>query len=279
MAANPGRRLALFSALLTTTWLIAPVTSFALPSARSGAPVGATLTLSGLNGEKLAVTLTKVVDPAKPADEYNAPPTGDRLVATQFRIVNIGSVDFDDAIDNDVQLVDDAGQGYTAAYETVAGGQSFPVVRILPGDDRLGYVVFEVPARSRLAEVQFVPDSGFSDDTGQWAVTSVAAQPPAKPAPPAATPADVVRAYYDAINAHDYREAWNLGGKNFGGSYAAFAAGFSDTLNDAITVNSTTGDVVNVSLDAEQNDGSFRDYSGTYTVRNGLIVAAHLKRD
>jgi len=136
-----------------------------------------------------------------------------------------------------------------------------------------------VPVRGRLAEVQFVPDSGFSDDTGQWAVTSVAAQPPAKPAPPAATPADVVRAYYDAINAHDYREAWNLGGKNFGGSYAAFAAGFSDTLNDAITVNSTTGDVVNVSLDAEQNDGSFRDYSGTYTVRNGLIVAAHLKRD
>lgn len=89
---------------------------------------------------------------------------------------------------------------------------------------------------------------------------------------------DVVRAYFDAINAGDYRRAWDLGGKNLGGSYESFVAGFADTVNDTVTVTSTNGAEVLVTLDAEQSDGSIRHFVGTYTVRGGVITAAHVVR-
>jgi hypothetical protein len=47
------------------------------------------MTLNGLSdGEVVAVTLTKVVDPGTPADEFSTPQGGDRLAGTQFRLAN-----------------------------------------------------------------------------------------------------------------------------------------------------------------------------------------------
>jgi hypothetical protein len=96
--------------------------------------------------------------------------------------------------------------------------------------------------------------------------------------PPAADPASVVGAYYNAINAHDYATAWNLGGKNLGGSYASFSSGFADTANDVLTVNGESGDTVDVQVHAVHTDGSTADYSGTYTVQSGEIVQGSLQR-
>jgi eukaryotic-like serine/threonine-protein kinase len=100
----------------------------------------------------------------------------------------------------------------------------------------------------------------------------------ATPADAASAPAAVVEAYYDAINAGDYQTAWDLGGKNFGGSFDRFADGFDDTLYDFVTIDYTSGDVVHIDLDAEQDNGSDHEFVGTYTVRGGEIVAAHLSR-
>ena len=88
----------------------------------------------------------------------------------------------------------------------------------------------------------------------------------------------IVQSYFNAINDHDYRTAWDLGGKNFSGSYGSFVAGFDNTLYDALTIEGSHGDVVDVFLDAEQYNGSDHEYSGSYTVRGGQIVAAHLTR-
>jgi hypothetical protein len=242
---------------------------------RTSAGVGDTITLHGLeDGETLAVTLTKVVDAATPADDMSGPASGNRLVATQFRLANVGSVEFTDAIDNDVQVIDAQGQGYQTTLDDVTAGPSFPEVRISPGESRLGYVVFEVPRDVRLAEVQFVPDSGVASDTGEWRMPPRAGSPSTGEAPE-----QVVRAYFDAINAGDYQRAWDLGGRNLGGSYRSFAAGFQATSHDTVTINSTHGSVVAVDLDAEQTDGSHRDFSGTYTVHHGVITGAHMTRD
>jgi hypothetical protein len=94
----------------------------------------------------------------------------------------------------------------------------------------------------------------------------------------AASPATVVEAYYDAINDGDYEAAWQLGGKNLGGDFDRFADGFDGTLYDFVSVEYTRGDVVHVDLAAEQDNGSDHEYVGTYTVRDGEIVAAHLRR-
>ncbi|MFF4215693.1 serine/threonine-protein kinase [Streptomyces nondiastaticus] len=109
--------------------------------------------------------------------------------------------------------------------------------------------------------------------------------PPAPPAPaqppngtPAAAPQQVVQDYYAAISNRDYRRAWDLGGKNLGGSYEEFAKGFATTASDSVTVTSVSGNTVGVQLDATQTDGSHRYFSGTFTVNNGEIVSAAVQR-
>ncbi|MFR9796068.1 excalibur calcium-binding domain-containing protein [Streptomyces sp. MS06] len=87
----------------------------------------------------------------------------------------------------------------------------------------------------------------------------------------------VVRDYFAAINARDYRRAWELGGRNLSGSYQAFAAGFATTAHDTVHIFGTAGDTVTIGLEATQTDGSLRLFEGTYTVHGGTIVAADVR--
>jgi hypothetical protein len=86
----------------------------------------------------------------------------------------------------------------------------------------------------------------------------------------------VVSSYYAAINAHDYATAWNLGGKNLSGSFSSFTNGFADTASDTVTVDSVSGDTAFIHLHAVHTDGSTADYSGSYTVQNGVITGASI---
>jgi hypothetical protein len=86
------------------------------------------------------------------------------------------------------------------------------------------------------------------------------------------TPGHVVLAYYSAINHHEYRRAWRLGGRNLGQAYAKFSAGFSGTDHDTVRILSVSGDLVNIRLTATQTDGNLKIFQGTYTVRRGHIV-------
>lgn len=106
------------------------------------------------------------------------------------------------------------------------------------------------------------------------APTTVTAPPPTTRPPPAPSASAVVGAYFDAINAGDFRAAWNLGGQHFAASYDAFVAGFTGLAHDDLTVLSTTGRTVTARLDAVQSDGTTRVFQGDYTVSGGEIVAA-----
>jgi hypothetical protein len=108
---------------------------------------------------------------------------------------------------------------------------------------------------------------------------STAPPPAAAPAPApiqstSTDPAAVVYAYFAAINAHDYEQAWSLGGDNLGESYAQFAAGYADTVSTTVTVLSTSGNAVNVAFSATQTDGSQQEFTGTYTVSGQAITGA-----
>ncbi|MGW0737048.1 excalibur calcium-binding domain-containing protein [Streptomyces sp. NPDC002851] len=102
--------------------------------------------------------------------------------------------------------------------------------------------------------------------------------PPETTAVPTRDAAATVEAYFAAINARDYRRAWELGGKNLGGSYESFKAGFADTVHDTVHIVDVRGGTVMVTLDALQTDGSVRSFEGTYRVRNGVIVDADIRR-
>ena len=89
-------------------------------------------------------------------------------------------------------------------------------------------------------------------------------------------PAATVRAYFKAINRHDYGRAWRLGGRHTGSSYATFVSGFAGTGHDAVTIESVSGHVVTARLAARQTDGSVKTYEGTYRVSHGVITGFHV---
>jgi hypothetical protein len=91
-------------------------------------------------------------------------------------------------------------------------------------------------------------------------------------------PAIVVKTYFDAINAHDYAKAWDVGGKNLGKPYGTFVAGYADTRHDTVTILAVNGGTVTVHLVAERTDGQRAVFEGTYAVKQGEITAASLHR-
>jgi len=133
---------------------------------------GATITLAGNSpGEKIAVTLLRVIARARPADPFSRPGRGHRLVAVQLRLTNAGTAAYSDSPGNGATVTDSHGQSYDAGLASVRGCQSFPgTERIAPGSSGLGCVVFEVPAGARIKLVQFGLDSGFASETARWAV-------------------------------------------------------------------------------------------------------------
>ncbi|MEU5272569.1 hypothetical protein AB0G77_29375 [Streptomyces hygroscopicus] len=91
-------------------------------------------------------------------------------------------------------------------------------------------------------------------------------------------PDATVTRYFDAINNGDFSTAWDLGGKNLDQSYSTFVSGFSETERDEVTIVSVEGDTVSVDLVSYQTDGSRRSFTGTYTVRGGVITGADMRR-
>ncbi|WP_323138111.1 MULTISPECIES: hypothetical protein [unclassified Streptomyces] len=144
---------------------------------------------------------------------------------------------------------------------------------------------------------QPAPAISQSTVTSRSTVTRTATQSPRSkagetPAPAQSSPAStsvqpttttapaqqVVENYFAAINARDYARAWNLGGKNLGGSYDSYVKGFSTTVSDTVTVEAVSGETVAMHLDALQTDGTHQSFAGTYTVRHGIIVAANVHK-
>lgn len=135
------------------------------------AKVGDTINLSGVgSGEKLAVTVVKVVDPAPPANEYETAGPGKRFVSVQVKLSNIGTAAYSDAVQNCVKVLDSQGQSFEASPFDSSAGPGFAggMVTLAPGDSGLGYVSFEVPTASTPAKFQVALSSGMAPQTGAW---------------------------------------------------------------------------------------------------------------
>jgi len=101
-----------------------------------------------------------------------------------------------------------------------------------------------------------------------------------QPTPPASSPAvpspsAVVESYVAAINAHDWRRVWDLGGKNLGQTYSQMVAGYRSTAHDVLASIHAHGDKVTVRLLARETNGTVQTYRVSYVVRDGVITAGH----
>jgi hypothetical protein len=100
------------------------------------------------------------------------------------------------------------------------------------------------------------------------------------------TPAQVVRRYYDAIQARHYDSAyslWGQSGQASGKTRSAFAAGFAQTVqahatvSDSVQMEGAAGSqyaTVPVSVDAVLRSGASQHFEGTYTLRRALVDGA-----
>ena len=105
-------------------------------------------------------------------------------------------------------------------------------------------------------------------------------------APSHESAADVLRRYYDAINAHDYDTAyvlWGQNGKASDQSRTAFTAGFSQTaavhltVRDSARVEGAAGSqyaTIPVAVDATLRDGRTQHFVGTYVLRRAMVTGA-----
>ncbi len=80
------------------------------------------------------------------------------------------------------------------------------------------------------------------------------------PAPGSPSPALTVREYFAAINHHRYLLAWRLTSENE--SFATFKAGFTGTLHDKLTIQSTVGNVVTATLVGDADRRHRQDLPG-----------------
>ena len=92
----------------------------------------------------------------------------------------------------------------------------------------------------------------------------------------------VVSQFYQDITDHNYAAAWAAGGRNVSGGvgYDAWVAGYGSTESISLGTFSSFGSgQVQTVLSALQTDGAVYTYTGTYTVQNGIIVAANIVQD
>ena len=114
------------------------------------------------------------------------------------------------------------------------------------------------------------------------AAPAPAAPAPAAPAPAYSNPTAVVAQFYQDITDHDYAAAWSLGGQNLSGGtgYTAWVAGYATTASIYLSTYGTwSNGTVWANITATQSDGSVRPYYGTYTVSDGVIVAANIAQN
>jgi hypothetical protein len=125
--------------------------------------VGASFSLDDGTGNDYQVTLVKVIDPARGADQVTTPDSGKRFVGLVFRIKGLtGSPQGEDA-DRDAVLVGANGQDYPAGLNRIAGYANFDdgVIHVTPGDTVTGAVAFQVPNGVAVSLVQWTALSGF----------------------------------------------------------------------------------------------------------------------
>src|SRR5580692_4023667 len=111
---------------------------------------------------------------------------------------------------------------------------------------------------------------------------TTAAAPAPQPQPQFANATAVVTQFYQDITDHYYTAAWALGGNNVSGGvgYDAWVAGYGTTESISLGTFSYFGSgQVQTELSAVQTNGAVYTYTGTYTVQNGIIVAADIVQD
>jgi hypothetical protein len=242
------------------------------PSNSLSGPVGTVYTVTDQSGNKISVTLTKVIDPAQGADQFNTPGNGNRFVGAVFTITGISGTFSDDA-NSDATLIGSNGQTYTFDSGSIAGYTNFNYgeYNVSAGENSVGAVAFQLPLTVNVTKIEWSANGGFGGAPAEWLVPAAA-----RTATTGTAPWAVVKTYYNDITVRDYAAAWRLLGYHpQGAGYTSFVAGYANTGRQTVKKISQSGDQVSFTLRSDNPDGTVQTYQGTATVTGGKIVASN----
>ncbi|WP_345681334.1 DUF4352 domain-containing protein [Streptosporangium roseum] len=135
------------------------------------AKVGETITVKGLQpGVEVAVTPNRVIDNATSGNQFLKPKDGNRYIAVELTLKNVGQEIYTDSPAVGGTLIDAEGQQHRPTFAEVTEGAAFGgSVTVNRGDTRKGLIVFEVPASATPAKLQF--GVMFGQQKGEWALS------------------------------------------------------------------------------------------------------------
>ena len=148
----------------TPTLAVTPTTIS--PAAR----VGGSVFLPGVNQDPpVQVTLVKVVNPARGADQFSTPVGTGQFVAVQLNIVFGGTNPVSPNVADDTVLEDNQGSIYQPTVANVLNCPAFranPTAR--PGKPLVGCLTFDVDSGSKISEVLFTPNGQYGNVSAEW---------------------------------------------------------------------------------------------------------------
>lgn len=138
------------------------------PAPKPAAHVGATLDLMRIGGQKIAVTLTEVIDPATVPNGWGEP--GKNYVAAKVTIENAGTTTIVGNSNSDVSMVGSDKLDHAADFATVTECKDFVYGWFLlaAGASTSGCVVFALPQGVTPVKIRYSPSAGISHDVGEW---------------------------------------------------------------------------------------------------------------
>ena len=135
--------------------------------------VGSYFDVQDSSGNVYQVTLVKVIDPGKSADQFVTLPHNSRLVGIVFRITALtGSPQGEDA-DNDCTVTATDGRVYTADFDSIVGYTNFEVgvVHVAQGGTVTGAVTFQLPQYIKVVAVRWAASDGLGSPV-MWDIAS-----------------------------------------------------------------------------------------------------------
>ena len=134
--------------------------------------VGDTLSVAG-NSSQLEITLEDTRRlPAETADGTEVRPP---LFGVKLAVRNLTGSFYDDAISLCAVLTDTAGRSHDVAWELIDERDEefrdvLEGVRIPAGDERTGWVYFELEPEATPSTLRFTAEAGFGPETGVWSL-------------------------------------------------------------------------------------------------------------
>ncbi|GAB2828795.1 hypothetical protein GCM10022221_29070 [Actinocorallia aurea] len=134
------------------------------------ATIGDKITLKGTDENlKVAITVLKKPRTVKATDGLKPSEQGNRFVALQLSLKNVGTIVYDDSLLTSAVLLDADGQEYNTTILTkISAGPIIDNVKMAPGKQRKGWLVFEMPKKIKPATLQVTLDSGMAPQSGEW---------------------------------------------------------------------------------------------------------------